>query len=283
MNDEGRIFGTRPDKIMGERGYQVGVVYKTSDLSIFKFSKFNRTVLLSAKMIEQAKEGLINPIIVNEYYVVIDGQHRLTAAKKAGVPIEYIIKPGLDEKDIVRMNTVQKPWSLKNHIEAWANQGDSEYQALAEIVKTKVADVTAITEIALDSINGAQTRKIIEKGKFKFHNQGVTNEFFDMYRDFKKKANIPSQTKVVLSLYQLFRYEKIDMDRLLKKTQSTNLDEIIRNGSIGKTEMLRKFLEAYNNSLSETNKNYINYHISPKGNVMIEEKLKYWAEKHLDK
>lgn len=283
MNDEGRIFGTRPDKNMGERGYQVGVVYKTSDLSIFKFSKFNRTVLLSAKMIEQAKEGLINPIIVNEYYVVIDGQHRLTAAKKAGVPIEYIIKPGLDEKDIVRMNTVQKPWSLKNHIEAWANQGDSEYQALAEIVKTKVADVTAITEIALDSINGAQTRKIIEKGKFKFHNQGVTNEFFDMYRDFKKKANIPSQTKVVLSLYQLFRYEKIDMDRLLKKTQSTNLDEIIRNGSIGKTEMLRKFLEAYNNSLSETNKNYINYHISPKGNVMIEEKLKYWAEKHLDK
>lgn len=283
MNDEGRIFGTRPDKIMGEHGYQVGVVYKTSDLSIFKFSKFNRTVLLSAKMIEQAKEGLINPIIVNEYYVVIDGQHRLTAAKKAGVPIEYIIKPGLDEKDIVRMNTVQKPWSLKNHIEAWANQGNSEYQALAEIVKTKVADVTAITEIALDSINGAQTRKIIEKGKFKFHNQGVTNEFFDMYRDFKKKANIPSQTKVVLSLYQLFRYEKIDMDRLLKKTQSTNLDEIIRNGSIGKTEMLRKFLEAYNNSLSETNKNYINYHISPKGNVMIEEKLKYWAEKHLDK
>lgn len=283
MNDEGRIFGTRPDKIMGERGYQVGVVYKTSDLSIFKFSKFNRTVLLSAKMIEQAKEGLINPIIVNEYYVVIDGQHRLTAAKKAGVPIEYIIKPGLDEKDIVRMNTVQKPWSLKNHIEAWANQGDSEYQALAEIVKTKVADVTAITEIALDSINGVQTRKIIEKGKFKFHNQGVTNEFFDMYRDFKKKANIPSQTKVVLSLYQLFRYEKIDMDRLLKKTQSTNLDEIIRNGSIGKTEMLRKFLEAYNNALSETNKNYINYHISPKGNVMIEEKLKYWAEKHLDK
>lgn len=285
MNNE-RIFGTRPTIATEghlERGYQVGAVYKTDDLNIFKFSKFNRTVLLSSKMIEQAKEGLINPIIVNEDFIVIDGQHRLAAAKAVDVPIEYIVKPGLNENDIVRMNTVQKPWTLKNHIEAWANQGNEEYRLLAEIIKTHVADTTSVVEISLDALNPSKARNVVEKGQFKFNNKEITNEFFDLYRDFRKKADIPSRVKVVQSLYQLFRYEKVNMDRLLKKTISTGLNEEIKIGGLGKTNMLQEFLEAYNGHISTKNKNYINYHISPNGQVVIEEDLKYWAEKHLNK
>lgn len=52
----------------------VNEVYKTDDLDMFKFTKFNRNVLFTDEMLEQAKEGFISPIIVNEYMVVIDGQ-----------------------------------------------------------------------------------------------------------------------------------------------------------------------------------------------------------------
>ena len=74
-----------------EIDFPVNEVYKTNDLSIFKFTKFNRNVVHTREMLEQAKQGFISPIIVNEYMVVIDGQHRLEHAKEAGVPIEYII------------------------------------------------------------------------------------------------------------------------------------------------------------------------------------------------
>ena len=52
----------------------VNEVYKTDDLDMFKFTKFNRNVLFTDEMLEQAKEGFISPIIVNEYMVVIDGR-----------------------------------------------------------------------------------------------------------------------------------------------------------------------------------------------------------------
>ena len=49
----------------------VNEVYKTDDLDMFKFTKFNRNVLFTDEMLEQAKEGFVSPIIVNEYMVVI--------------------------------------------------------------------------------------------------------------------------------------------------------------------------------------------------------------------
>ena len=38
----------------------VNEVYKTDDLDMFKFTKFNRNVLFTDEMLEQAKEGFVS-------------------------------------------------------------------------------------------------------------------------------------------------------------------------------------------------------------------------------
>src|SRR5690625_2284032 len=146
----------------------VNSVFETSDYDLFQLSKFNRNVLLRKEMLEQAKEGFIAPIVVNENFVVIDGQHRLEASKKIGVPVTYIVMPGLDENDIVRMNTVQKPWSLQNYIEAFANQGLEEYVKLVDLIKAGHANVTVTTYVAMNNLGDRRVRNLITDGKFKF-------------------------------------------------------------------------------------------------------------------
>ena len=47
---------------------------------------------------EEAKRGFIAPIIVNEDFIVIDGQSRLKHAEYAKVPIKYMVVEGLTEK-----------------------------------------------------------------------------------------------------------------------------------------------------------------------------------------
>ncbi|PTI39343.1 hypothetical protein BU062_11370 [Staphylococcus succinus] len=69
----------------------VNEVYKTDDLDMFKFTKFNRNILFTDEMLKQAKEGFISPIIVNEYMVVIDGQHRLEHAKKQEYQLNILL------------------------------------------------------------------------------------------------------------------------------------------------------------------------------------------------
>ena len=72
-------------------------VYKTNNYDIFKLMPNNRNVNLThvGRLKLSFKEMyLISPIIVNSRMEIIDGQHRLHAAKELNLPIYYIIVDG---------------------------------------------------------------------------------------------------------------------------------------------------------------------------------------------
>ena len=50
----------------------VNEVYKTDDLDMFKFTKFNRNVLFTDEMLEQAKEGSVQSSLTNTWWLSTD-------------------------------------------------------------------------------------------------------------------------------------------------------------------------------------------------------------------
>ena len=86
---------------------EVNKVYKTSDLSIFKQIDGNRVPNL--QHIKRLADSIrvygmkCNPILVNERMEVIDGQHRLMAAKEVKSFV-YYIKYGL--QSFITFNTI---------------------------------------------------------------------------------------------------------------------------------------------------------------------------------
>lgn len=261
-------------------GLPVSNVYKTNDYSIFQFSKFNRNVLLRKEMLEQAKEGFLSPIIVNENLMVIDGQHRLKASEQAGVPVEFIIKPGLNEHDIVRMNTVQKPWSLKNFIEAFANQGKEEYIKLVNLLNQGYADTTAVLVASTNNMTtGGSSKKVIQEGNFKFFNYEKTVEFLNWYKnDFKKRTGTPTKSKVCIALWGLYQIEGIDLNRIILRTnQDIEFVENIKTATMNQTDATRQFIDRYNAKLSKKSGRAIEYYISSNGFVVVESKKADWA------
>lgn len=264
----------------GGRSSGVNVVYSTDDLGMFQLSKFNRNIFLRKEMLEQAVQGFLSPIIVNEKMVVIDGQHRLEASKKVGVPIEYIVKPGLDENDIVRMNTVQKPWSLKNYIESYANQGNGEYIKLMNLIKENYSNVTATTSIATDKTFSSNVAKQkIKDGLFKFHNYDKAVEFLQYYKRLREETKTKKRSTVAVALYELFRLEKFNKERMIEKIRGTRLDEEINVKTFDYTEILKELLDSYNHKLSVKSNDFINYYISNQGNIIITEDRQYWTTK----
>jgi len=257
----------------------VNSVFETSDYDLFQLSKFNRNVLLRKEMLEQAKEGFIAPIVVNENFVVIDGQHRLEASKKIGVPVTYIVMPGLDENDIVRMNTVQKPWSLQNYIEAFANQGLEEYVKLVDLIKAGHANVTVTTYVAMNNLGDRRVRNLITDGKFKFHNYEKAVEFLHYYTRFREETKTKKRTTVATALYELFRLKNFDRNRMILKTISTNLNEDINVKTFIHTDILKSLIDAYNNMLQRGSDKLINYYISSSGNLVIDGERQGWAVK----
>lgn len=281
MHTKNRVFGNEfKTTITNQQG--VNVVYKTDNLDIFRLSKFNRNIFLRKEMLEQAKQGFISPIIVNENMVVIDGQHRLEASKKVGVPVEYIIKQGLDEDDIVRMNTVQKPWSLQNYIESYANQGNEEYIRLINLVNEKYTNVTVTANVAVDkTFDSDVAKRKIKNGDFEFHNFDKAVEFLHYYKRFREETKTPKRSTVALAIYELFRLEGYNKQRMIEKVLSTGLDEEIKVKTFKFSDILKSLIDAYNHRLRANSRDIIEYYITSYGAIVIKNERQPWTSKQV--
>ena len=115
---------------------EVNKVYRTNDLSTFKTLPGNRVPnLLHINRLNYSinKYGMkCNPILVNERLEVIDGQHRLEAAKSAGTFDYYIIVNGYNLTEVHTLNLNQKNWAKTDYMEGYANMGIEPYVKLRE-------------------------------------------------------------------------------------------------------------------------------------------------------
>lgn len=114
-------------------------IYRTNNYDKFKRLEGNREV--DAKKVKKIKKSIeevgyiSNPIIVNENFEVIDGQHRLQALKELGKPIEYIIQKKLNIKEVLYMNVNQEKWSMMDYIKSHAELGNESYKRLLDLVE----------------------------------------------------------------------------------------------------------------------------------------------------
>jgi len=108
----------------------------TTDYGIFKDFTSNRELNTGhLKSLTEAirKRNLlhVNPIIVTKEMKVIDGQHRLEAAKNLSAPI-YYIEADLTRQDISKLNSHQKNWNMMDYLNFYQIEG---HQGFIDFVK----------------------------------------------------------------------------------------------------------------------------------------------------
>lgn len=116
-------------------------IYKTTDFGAFKLIEGNRDIKkghlkLLIKSIQENNLLEFNPILINEDREVIDGQHRLEAAKQLKTPIYYIILVGGRILEVVAFNTNKRNWSPENYLDLYVKRGNSNYITIKEFVDT---------------------------------------------------------------------------------------------------------------------------------------------------
>lgn len=147
----------------------VGKVYNTADHSKFKHLIGNREI--TPRRIAKIKKSIINngyifnPIIVNEKMEIIDGQGRQWVLKELGLPIDYIIRPGMTVTDCQSLNSAASTWTTEDYIFSHCEEGNVHYKYLSNLV-------TQFPELPIDSIcfsitgNVAKNKDAIQNGSF---------------------------------------------------------------------------------------------------------------------
>lgn len=107
-------------------------IMSTTDYSLFKKHEGNRTIdegNLRKIIYSMQTQNLLHyrPILVDTEMKVIDGQHRLEAAKKLGLPVFYQIDDSGEEQNILLLNTNQKNWSSTDYLNYYISKGNIHY------------------------------------------------------------------------------------------------------------------------------------------------------------
>lgn len=113
-------------------------VYEETDYDVFKRLLENRDVTPSRfrQLVESISEKyILNPIIVNEKYEVIEGQGRFEARKALGLPIHYIMVRGATIEDCRRLNKFNTRWMSSDFAESHAKSGNESYIRLLAVCK----------------------------------------------------------------------------------------------------------------------------------------------------
>lgn len=157
---------------------KIGEIIREEDYSVFKELKGNRKDAenRSGKIIASIKENgyVLSPIAVNEFMEVIDGQARLIALKKLGMPVDYYIAPGASIKDCIAMNIYGTKWTLNDYIDSYADLGTEDYVILRNAIQKwkKEFHLTVIISIMTGKYSNSQI-PAIRYGRFKLENRNL--------------------------------------------------------------------------------------------------------------
>lgn len=255
---------------------EVGKVYSSFDYQQFHFIEENRDAKVRKDLLKSIKEkGLIQPIIVNEEYEIIDGQHRFLACKKLGEPIIFTIKywnndRGSESIDtLINVNTTSQNWRFQDYVDAYAKTGNEEYMRLKELIEDTKGYFTPNTVgmicggINEDSFKNNANNRVIKAGEFKFYNYYAIVNFFNDFKDMIDNINKYSGRKqktneqFILAYFNLYANKSIDKNRLNKvifREDIIAMSEGINNSS----RIIEMIINMYNKKLYKENRIQLN-------------------------
>ena len=192
-----------------------------------KFIDYNRPIdkALVGKLKESmAKYGVLSSITVyesNDAYVLVDGQHRWTAAKSLGLSMPAVVIGWDAMSAIVEMNTIQKNWSLDNFVDFFSVHDNPEIKKAYTLLKGKKKLYPHLTYSSLSKIYGKPaTHSSFKEGMWRVIDEGMGDRIVSYLDDLKLYLPYSHSARFIHAYKTVALHEEYVHNRMMKKLKS---------------------------------------------------------------
>ena len=234
-----------------------------SDYTKFLILEQNRDIdekAVNNLVVSIKKKGQLQPIIVNDKFEIIDGQHRLDACEILGVPVSYIVSNKATIKDVVLINNTQKPWGNLDYLKTFCHKSHSNHEEYIK-VKNFLDEHGLLFGISLDLLtagaygNGGRDSsgaKTFKEGTFKIKNLEQANRWATQLN--KIKAFAPQLVKSRKFCIGFRKVQKLEY--FLLSLAYEQIEKNIRkfDRCQNQEDWNEAMVKAYNHNLKKTNK-----------------------------
>ena len=133
-------YNYQVDKLKNDSKLNTDVKY-TTDYSKFTLMKDNRDIddkHVAELVVNIRKRGQLQPILINEKNEILDGQGRYKACIILGIPVMYLMSYKTTIKDVILINTTQKPWGTLDYLKSFSHPNHwnhLEYRKISTFLK----------------------------------------------------------------------------------------------------------------------------------------------------
>lgn len=193
------------------------------------------------------KKHIPVPVIVDVEGKVVDGQHRVEAARVTNSPVYVLVLDDITEEDILALNSNNANWRLPEHVERFVKMGNEDYATLKTLYDKHRIPLGVLAEMLMKKVDGGGLHKAVKLGLFRVTNYveavlwiSYIEDFRDFFADYKNE-------RFVKALVRAFRHPNYDHDRMLKKLAATQGRQAYMLIAFSKVkDSLRRLEEVYN-------------------------------------
>lgn len=156
------------------------------------------------------------PILVNNRFEVIDGQHRLAAAERLKEYIHYIIDDKVSKADIANVNVLAKNWNLIDFINYWTVEKAPGYDVFTEFM---IDNPLIAVSTAMRLMDDGNTTKGLKEGVVKLGQREQAIAIAAYLKELNGFFEYAYQRNFVLALMTCMRTPGYDQELMSQKIQ----------------------------------------------------------------
>jgi hypothetical protein len=201
---------------------EISKIYETTNYDLFAKRKDNRPINETNVLIIMQgirKVGQVQPISINNKGQIDDGQHRMEACKRLGIPVKYFMNNvNLATEDLAELQSAHAKWNMASYAHAFSDNED--YRVYKEFSADYPEFSHSIILIMLSNSNSGSNIDMYDsfkKGKIiiKSYRKAVqlantVRSFEPFFLGYKKKS-------FVLAILHIMNHDDFDMERMMRK------------------------------------------------------------------
>jgi len=165
------------------------------------------------------------PILVTKDYKIIDGQHRLMAAKRLKCAIYFVYVEDYDISKVALINSVTKTWGIKDYMNCWINLGKKDYIELEKFMKQYSVPVTTASSLLMygkiTKGGDGGIKDPFRTGNFKVNHLKYAISVADKYKQYIEISDFNKSSYLVRAVLMLDKSEKYNHDQVIQKLTTT--------------------------------------------------------------
>lgn len=205
-------------------------IYSTKDYNKFKLIQGNRPKSkghirhLIQSFDSNPDLARTRPILVNEKFEIIDGQHRYEACLSLGIPVYYTAAKNVDVSTARLLNANQRAWKLVDFLNSFVSSGSEQYIKLQGLWEEYPIPLSTLMVYAAGHKNRA-LRQQFRNGTFKLmKDKELLMHRLDSLREIAEHFQYWKDGGFAEAYFSVYANPDFEPDRLLDKLKQTKFE-----------------------------------------------------------